>query len=673
MTMPFTRSLTALAIAASLLVAAAPPVVAADDSITFFGGGWGHGVGMSQYGAYGMAKNGSSADAIIKHYYTGVTAGALGVDVTGPNRLWVNILKGAAAATLVTKQISNPGVAITYSNGVEMLPVASGQSATVTIEGTTCTVTAPGVGVISSPTCTIDATWDGDAESPTSRFEVASVTPFGGSPTSCTNPDWNTGGSPVNCQYARGVMHIRPDDDTASFHLVMEMDVDDYILGIAEMPYSWGDTGGQEALRAQAIAARSYAVHNAEVRGDPAGRPFCWCHLYDTTADQNYVGWGHGLANWISATNDTAGVVYWHSYNDRAQGHIPIQAFYSSSTFGASEPNEIGFGGGPVPYLRSVPDPFSADPALNSRAVWSKEISLSSLAATLGMGSVVTAAVSAYSPSGAASKITFFGDGGPVTRDTRNLRTLLGTLSAQFTSLRVPTVSGPDNAGLHDPTTGLWHLRTSTGDTVSFYYGNPLDIPYAGDWDGNGTTTLGLYRQSTGFLFLRNSNTQGIADINIFYGNPGDLPIAGDWNGDGTDTVGIFRPSEAKVYLRNSNTQGIGDLSFPFGEAGDMPLAGDWNGDGRDTVALWRPSTRQVFFDYGLDGVTDFVYSYAGADPTDRVVAGDWNGDGIDTIGLFRPADAAFYLRDTFQQAAANLVIGMGESNMSPVAGAWGF
>jgi stage II sporulation protein D len=39
---------------------------------TFTGRGWGHGVGMCQYGAYGLAKMGVKYDEIIKHYYTGV-------------------------------------------------------------------------------------------------------------------------------------------------------------------------------------------------------------------------------------------------------------------------------------------------------------------------------------------------------------------------------------------------------------------------------------------------------------------------------------------------------------------------------------------------------------------------------------------------------------------------
>jgi stage II sporulation protein D len=39
---------------------------------TFFGKGWGHGVGMCQVGAYGMAFRGSKAEEIVKHFYTGV-------------------------------------------------------------------------------------------------------------------------------------------------------------------------------------------------------------------------------------------------------------------------------------------------------------------------------------------------------------------------------------------------------------------------------------------------------------------------------------------------------------------------------------------------------------------------------------------------------------------------
>jgi hypothetical protein len=39
----------------------------------------------------------------------------------------------------------------------------------------------------------------------------------------------------------------------------------------------------------------------------------------------------------------------------------------------------------------------------------------------------------------------------------------------------------------------------------STHYGKPADIPYSGDWNGDGVTTLGVYRQNTGFLFLCNA------------------------------------------------------------------------------------------------------------------------------------------------------------------------
>ena len=69
---------------------------------------------------------------------------------------------------------------------------------------------------------------------------------------------------------------------------------------------------------------------------------------------------------------------------------------------------------------------------------------------------------------------------------------------------------------------------------------------------------------------------------------------------------------------------------------------------------------------------TDVAWSYTGAKDGDRVIAGDWDFDGIDTVGVYRPSDRTFYLRDTLTQAAANVVIVMGDPHMNPVAGFWG-
>ncbi len=101
----------------------------------------------------------------------------------------------------------------------------------------------------------------------------------------------------------------------------------------------------------------------------------------------------------------------------------------------------------------------------------------------------------------------------------------------------------------------------------------------------------GVYRPSNGALYLKNSNTTGFADVAINYGLPGDYPVVGDWDGNGTVTIGIYR--NGSFYLRNSNTIGFADIVFPFGLPGDQPVAGDWNNDGTDTIGVYRPSIGQ--------------------------------------------------------------------------------
>ncbi|MGI9666933.1 MAG: M15 family metallopeptidase, partial [Acidimicrobiia bacterium] len=98
---------------------------------------------------------------------------------------------------------------------------------------------------------------------------------------------------------------------------------------------------------------------------------------------------------------------------------------------------------------------------------------------------------------------------------------------------------------------GIWYTAeepSTSSEATDFYYGDPGDVPFMGDWDCDGVDTPGLYRQSDGFVYLRNSNTQGIADLQYFFGNPSDVPLAGDFNGNGCDTVSLYRPSEHRVY-----------------------------------------------------------------------------------------------------------------------------
>lgn len=237
--------------------------------------------------------------------------------------------------------------------------------------------------------------------------------------------------------------------------------------------------------------------------------------------------------------------------------------------------------------------------------------------------------------------------------------------------------SGRDTVGMADPVSGQWHLSDEGGDVATFFFGNPGDLPFTGDWNCSGVDTPGLYRQSDGFVYLRNANTQGIADVTFFFGNPGDVPVAGDFNNDGCDTVSLYRPSEGRFYVINElgeNGGGLGaaETSYLFGNLGDKPFAGDFDGDGVDTFGLHRESTGFVYFrNSHSQGIADSQFIYG--DPGDILFAGDWDGDGDDTVALFRPGDKRTYLRFTNTQGIADQVSQYGgEAEWLPVSGQFG-
>jgi len=228
---------------------------------------------------------------------------------------------------------------------------------------------------------------------------------------------------------------------------------------------------------------------------------------------------------------------------------------------------------------------------------------------------------------------------------------------------------------------GIWSLadRPRTKPELNeFYFGNPGDAPFSGDWDCDGDDTPGLYRRSDGFVYLRASNTQGIADYEFYFGNPGDVPIVGDFNGDGCDTVSIFRPAEHRMYIINELGEdgaglGAADFSFAFGDIGDVPFVGDFDGDGADEIALHRPSTGRIYLKSDLSSGTadvSFVYGL----PGDVPVAGDWNGDGVDTVAVFRPDEGNWYIKLTNGPGVADHIVHLHahDGDTLPISGAFG-
>ena len=226
---------------------------------------------------------------------------------------------------------------------------------------------------------------------------------------------------------------------------------------------------------------------------------------------------------------------------------------------------------------------------------------------------------------------------------------------------------GPDTAGVFRPSNGLLylkHINTTGFADVGINYGLPGDYPVVGDWDGNGTVTIGIYRH--GSFYLRNSNTIGFADMTFPFGQPGDQPVAGDWNGDGVDTIGVYR--SGTFFLRNSNSAGTPDAIFGLGIPGDVGIAGDWNNDGLDTTGVFRPSNGALYLkNQNTTGFADVQINYGIAG--DQPVTGDWNADGIDTIGVYR--NGTFLLRNSNTIGFAEIVFALGIPGDHPIAGNW--
>ena len=119
---------------------------------------------------------------------------------------------------------------------------------------------------------------------------------------------------------------------------------------------------------------------------------------------------------------------------------------------------------------------------------------------------------------------------------------------------------GTSDIGLFRPSSGLWAVR----DLTRLYFGDSEDMIVPGDYDGDGTTEPGIFRNSSGLWAIRGLTR-------IYFGASGDTPLPGDYDGDGTSAPGIFRPSSGLWAIR--------DLTrVYFGERGDIPAAGWYRG-----------------------------------------------------------------------------------------------
>ncbi|MBT8202966.1 MAG: hypothetical protein KJO87_06650, partial [Acidimicrobiia bacterium] len=224
----------------------------------------------------------------------------------------------------------------------------------------------------------------------------------------------------------------------------------------------------------------------------------------------------------------------------------------------------------------------------------------------------------------------------------------------------------PAQVALFNGSTGEWHLRSADGTVTTFFYGAPGDLPLMGDWDCDGIDTVGMFRPSNGFAYLRNTNDFGVGEIEFFFGVAGDIPIVGDWDADGCDSLGVFR--DGHVFLTNALETAFADIDFWFGVPGDKPFTADIDDDGFSEVGLFRESTGFAYFrdDYTSGNANhDFYFGI----PGDRIIAGDWNNDVTETVGIWRASSATFYLADTNDTVTADYTIPFGQSAWLPAAG----
>ena len=310
-------------------------------SFRFDGGGWGHGVGLSQYGAYGMAQNGASAGQILTKYYQGIDLRQL----AQPNdvRIWLGEVAGgtgvrfAAAGFGVIGYLAPDNRVVATSQPGEQILLRWIDGRFVYRTGTT------------------EIALDGVA---TLHIDL------GGSPVAV---------EPFGNRYRFGRLEVLPQADGVLRVVAAAMTMEQYLVGLGEVPSSWP----MEALKAQAIAARSYALERIDRLG--SNRAVCSCGLYGTVSDQNYEGYekeaAAGGARWVQAVLETAGVVAAHN-------GAPIQAYYSSSSGGYTEASEDGFSAA-LPYLRAVPDP---EDAASPNFHWTQEYTSAELTRWLGAG-----------------------------------------------------------------------------------------------------------------------------------------------------------------------------------------------------------------------------------------------------------------------------------------------
>lgn len=289
------------------------------------GAGFGHGVGMSQWGAYGLAERGRDYREILAHYYRGTE---------------LSTAKGKTIRVLL-------------QSGVRTVSFKGARSADGKRLNPRRTYRATRYGLTQVELRTTRGTRIGRFRAPlTVRAADEALTLVG-----------TAIGGRRNGRY-RGFLEIRP-STFSGLVAVNGVGLDDYVQGVipGEVPPSWP----AEALKAQAVAARTYALAT-----DAGGAVF---DQYPDTRSQVYGGLDAEQPATNAAARATAGEVL------RYDGEIATTFFFSTSGGQTENVENVFYGSQPRPYLVSVEDPYDHH---SPRHRWRLRMSQRTMQAKLG-------------------------------------------------------------------------------------------------------------------------------------------------------------------------------------------------------------------------------------------------------------------------------------------------
>ena len=410
------RCLVAFCLVLPLVLTTPVQADTATTDLVFSGSGWGHGVGLSQYGARAMADAGVSTYEILEHYYAG--SGVRNVD---------NLLAGS----FITLDETPLWVGL-LQNQYDIAFRVMGGSADLCFDDTDQCVSSP----------LLEDKWrfgpDGNGLCAFSR-ETAdgsyyTVSPSGscsGSIRPTTTP--TTISLPIKGRtYRHGTIRMRTNPLSGRLNVALEMSIDGYVAGVQELPDNWPGA----ALQAQSIASRSLVVHRIQKYGpaevfDTVRLSLCACHIRDDDPDQAFGGYTAEAAHpvWRGLVGGTGGQVM-------AWDNKVINARFTSSSGGRTESNDAS-GGAAQAYLVPVDDSAAhTSAAANPFTTWTASVDQQSLGGFYGFSWLNDVRVTDRNESGSVATVSLHGiiSGRPARLSTTgfSVRDVLGLPSPYF-------------------------------------------------------------------------------------------------------------------------------------------------------------------------------------------------------------------------------------------------